>query len=465
MAQLQFTNPELLAQLGLTPADFRMIGGPIEYSAGSYGAGLPSSSWQQLGQTMRYNPEVLSQMGLTPADFNMIQAGGLQPGSWQQLGQAGAEFSPYANMTIGGQAIPGIGNLAGQAGAGLPEGSVDLANQLLQYQQQFTPGGVGNIPTGTPNLQYSGNQPLNPMDVIKKLLNQGGDQQGQTGQPTGLSGILGGLGDIWEGIGKEGTAIPLAMLAYLNQKDFEYPNAPQVQWPSWMEQLRQDTMQPEEYDIASQSLQGLLGTDPTESIMAGLTAQQDIDRQKYEKYMRPQLASAGQLDSTYSANVLGDYLAQQQAQALGQRGELAQWVPQFQAGVAGQLGSLGAQRGATGQGWYGQGMDWTQLANTPGQRGFELEYQKIADQEANKNKAEQLWSAIMMGNMFPQNPIFRQNWGTGQQQPWGSISGTGGQQTELSDLEKALGYGKQGIDLWQTGQGLWNVGKGILNWF
>jgi len=209
------------------------------------------------------------------------------------------------------------------------------------------------------------------------------------------------------------------MLAYLNQKSFDYPSPSAIEWPTWMEQARQTGMNPAEYGLASNKFQSLMGTDPTEQIMAGLTAQQDIDRQKYEKYINPLMASQGQYDSTYRANMLGDYLSQQQATALGQRGQLAQWVPEFQSSLATSLGNLGSQISSSNQGWYGQGLEYTTLANTPQQRGFELEYAKQSKAEEAKNQAEQLWNAILMGNMFPQNPVWNPRWGTGQ-------TGTGG---------------------------------------
>jgi len=298
---------------------------------------------------------------------------------------------------------PGVSGSLNPLTGGYGEGAQGL--NIQELLNQFTGGGDTNWMNNVAN-------------VIRTLLS--GKGTGATGQANqGTEGILGGLGDIYSSLGGLGTVGPAAMLAYLNQKSFDYPSPSAIEWPTWMEQARQTGMNPAEYGLASNKFQSLMGTDPTEQIMAGLTAQQDIDRQKYEKYINPLMASQGQYDSTYRANMLGDYLSQQQATALGQRGQLAQWVPEFQSGLATSLGNLGSQISSSNQGWYGQGLGYTTLANTPQQRGFELEYAKQAKAEEDKNKAEQLWSAIMMGNMFPQNPVWRTGWGTGQ-------TGTGG---------------------------------------
>ena len=72
------------------------------------------------------------------------------------------------------------------------------------------------------------------------------------------------------------------------------------------------------------------------------------------------LAAQGQLDSTYYANLLGDYLQGQQSQSLSntanlltnqatQNYNLAQWLPQFKQSVAGSLGNLGQNKASLEQ--------------------------------------------------------------------------------------------------------------------
>lgn len=124
--------------------------------------------------------------------------------------------------------------------------------------------------------------------------------------------------------------------------------------------------EPAEYGLVSRGLQELAGLQPEqfqlpiEDILGAQQAQQAIQQQNWLQQIRPQLAAAGQLDSTYEANLLADYLQQQQAQQLGLGAQLRtqqalenlatqRWLPGFQAGALGQLGALGAQRAAIPQ--------------------------------------------------------------------------------------------------------------------
>jgi len=182
------------------------------------------------------------------------------------------------------------------------------------------------------------------------------------------------------------------------------PEAPEYQLPAWAEGLPTETLDlirqgygkqvstPQEYDLASQALQGLLGHEPTpttigmpedyatarqgftelagyqpdqfklpmEEIQQALSAQQAIQMEQYQKQIRPMLAQQGQLDSTYYTNLIGDYMKGQQAQTYGttadlltqqaqQNAQTQQWLPQFQSGVYGSLANLGTQQSSIDQ--------------------------------------------------------------------------------------------------------------------
>ena len=166
----------------------------------------------------------------------------------------------------------------------------------------------------------------------------------------------------------------------LSQMGGEEPTAPsfQSQIPDWAKNLPPEILQyirqgvgqqlqePSEYGISSQALQNMLQYQPSQfqfpmgDIQAALAAQQAQQFADYEKQITPILAGQGQLDSTYYANLISDYLRGQQTQRLGttadlltqqaqQNYNLQQWLPQFQAGVAGQLGGIGQQRQGVGQ--------------------------------------------------------------------------------------------------------------------
>lgn len=129
--------------------------------------------------------------------------------------------------------------------------------------------------------------------------------------------------------------------------------------------------EPTEYGVSSKALEGMLGYQPEqfqfpmEKIQQALSAQQGLQLQDYQKQIRPILANQGQLDSTYYANLLGDYLQGQQAQTYGttadlytqqaqQNYDLSKWLPQYQAGVSEALANIGGLRGNVAQYNVGQ---------------------------------------------------------------------------------------------------------------
>lgn len=160
--------------------------------------------------------------------------------------------------------------------------------------------------------------------------------------------------------------------------DQETPEAPAFQLPQWAQglppeilnlirgQVGQQLPVPQEFGMARQTLQDLLALQPQqfqlpiEQIQQALAAQQALQMQQYQQQIRPALAGAGQLDSTYHANLLGQFLQGQQAQTYGttadlltqqalQNLQLQQYFPQMRAGVAGQLAGLGGQQAGIGQ--------------------------------------------------------------------------------------------------------------------
>jgi hypothetical protein len=156
-------------------------------------------------------------------------------------------------------------------------------------------------------------------------------------------------------------------------KSYEAPTVPQYTLPSWAESLPpeiidyikqgvgQTLSQPAEYDIASQQLQSLLGQTPEQfaypmaDIQKALEAQQGLQYEQYQKQIRPTMAAQGQLDSTYYANMLSDFLKNQQSQSLSntanlltnqatQNFQLQQWLPQFKASVSQALQGVGGAK-------------------------------------------------------------------------------------------------------------------------
>lgn len=184
----------------------------------------------------------------------------------------------------------------------------------------------------------------------------------------------------------------------------ERPDAPQFQMPSWAQGLPEEMLQyirqgvgqqlqqPQEYDIASQQLQQLLGQQqsqfqlPIEAIQKALAAQQQQQYRDWSEQINPILANQGQLDSSYHANLVGRYLQDQQTASLGNTANLLtqqaqenlntqRWYPQMQAGLAGQLAGVGSQKSDVSRfnitspyqtyipamsGAYGQGMNLAQ---------------------------------------------------------------------------------------------------------
>lgn len=118
---------------------------------------------------------------------------------------------------------------------------------------------------------------------------------------------------------------------------------------------------PSEYDFVEQGLKGLHGYQPEqfrfpmEDIQKALEAQQALQYEQYQKQINPILASQGQYDSTYRANLLSDFLKNQQAQQYGttadlltnqamQNLDISRWLPQLQSSALSGLQSLGGAR-------------------------------------------------------------------------------------------------------------------------
>lgn len=133
----------------------------------------------------------------------------------------------------------------------------------------------------------------------------------------------------------------------------------------YMPQLQQLT-EPAEYGRAGLGLEELLGYTPDQfqypmnEIQQALAAQQALQMEQYQKQLRPVMAQQGQLDSTYYANMISDYLKGQQAQTYGttadlltnqamQNYDLSKWLPQFKSGILGEMGNLGQLRQGTQQ--------------------------------------------------------------------------------------------------------------------
>lgn len=230
-------------------------------------------------------------------------------------------------------------------------------------------------------------------------------------------------------------------------KSGKAPSAPQYQMPSWAAGLPEEQLAlirsqigkqasiPGEFDIASQALQGLLGTQaeqfqlPIQQIQDALAAQQGIQYQDYLKEIRPIMAAQGQLDSSGYTNRISDFLQGQQAQSYGtnadlltqqalQNLQLQQWVPQFQSGIAGQLAGLGGQRSALDQfnltlpfqttipalgNIYGQGLQFgdrnTQQANMQYQAQLQDYLQKQQQQSQMYQQLGQLGMAGLTGGL------------------------------------------------------------------
>lgn len=215
------------------------------------------------------------------------------------------------------------------------------------------------------------------------------------------------------------------------------PAVPAYQMPSYAQGLPEEQLalirsmsgkqaaMPQEYDIASQALQGLLGTQadqfqlPIQQIQDALAAQQGIQYQDYLKEIRPVMAAQGQLDSSGYTNRISDFLQGQQAQSYGsnadlltqqalQNLQLQQWVPQFQSGIAGQLAGLGGQKSALDQfnlqlpfqttipalgSVYGQGM---QLGDKNYDSAMKQYQQAMQEYEQQQQQQQALYKTIGM---------------------------------------------------------------------
>jgi len=194
-------------------------------------------------------------------------------------------------------------------------------------------------------------------------------------------------------------------------------------------QIGKTVAAPGEFDIASQSLQGLLGISPDqfqfplEAINQALDAQQAQQLQRFEENVNPLLAQRGQLDSTTRENQLGRFLSDQGTSRLGttadlltqqaqQNFQLAQFLPQFQSQIAGQLGGLGGQRVALDQfnfqipqqqanalgGVFNQGIDLGQRRINQSNLQFQADLQaRLAQQQQQSQLFQSLGSLGFSG--------------------------------------------------------------------
>lgn len=118
---------------------------------------------------------------------------------------------------------------------------------------------------------------------------------------------------------------------------------------------------PGEYGQTGEALTNLLNYSPSnfsfpmEDIQKALDAQQGLQFEQYQKQLRPVMAGQGQLDSTYYANMISDFLKNQQAQKYGttadlltqqatQNFDLSKWLPTFKSNVASQIQGLGGAK-------------------------------------------------------------------------------------------------------------------------
>jgi len=237
---------------------------------------------------------------------------------------------------------------------------------------------------------------------------------------------------------------------------------------------------PQEFDISSQYLQGLMQQQPSQyelpidDINKALQAQQEIQMQDYMKQIRPTLARQGQLDSSYYTNLLGDYKQGQQSDYLTNYANLLtnqaqtnlqnqQWLTGQQAGAAGQLAGIGGQRAGVDlqniqlpfqttlpalQQGYGmqEGLQNNLFNQQLGAYGQEMDVYNQNKQSYDQTRA-MLWQAALgaatggMG-MIPGVTGGMMGAGTGAlggaTGQLGSMAGGGMQQTDLSSLLKSL---------------------------
>ena len=367
---------------GVNPADWARLGPEVQQRMlQTYGSGSGGNILQQLGG-------------------NLFGGGGQQQGG---------------NFL---QNIPFLGSLFG-------------GNPSLEIPG-FGPGGMFGGSTGT-----GGN--------VGNLLNSlfGGGQQGG-GMGGGMGGGFGGGGfGGGQGGGILSPALLTALSALTRPDKPTRPNAPQFQLPAWAQQLPEEALaliraqggqqlqEPKEFGMASQTLQNLLQSKPDQfqfpmaNIQQALAAQQGLQFQDWQKQMRPTAAQGGYLDSTYFGNMMGDYLKGQQAQTYGTTADLLtqqaqqnlalqQWLPQFQASLAGQLGGLGGQRLGVSEynlqqpykqagalsGMFGQGSDLASQLYQSQQLPFGIEmagYQDILGRRGQSmENIGDIWSNYLM---------------------------------------------------------------------
>ena len=197
----------------------------------------------------------------------------------------------------------------------------------------------------------------------------------------------------------------------------EPPPPPKYELPDWAQGLPEEQLalirkyigsslqQPAAYGQAGDVYNRLLNYQPSQfqfpmaEIQKALEAQQGLQFEQYQKQIRPVLANQGQLDSTYYANLLDNYLKGQQAQTYGttadlltQQGltnlDILKWLPSFQAGVAGQLQGLGSAQ--TGINQFNLGIPLTGQSALSGVYGQGLQ---LGDR--NKAAADQAWTQIL----------------------------------------------------------------------
>lgn len=146
---------------------------------------------------------------------------------------------------------------------------------------------------------------------------------------------------------------------------------------------------PQEYGVASQTFQELLGGEQGAAIkqeqQAALSQLQALQYEDYLKQIRPLAADQGWLDSSYYTDLIGDFMRRQQTVASMEQSDLSQWLMGQRAGVAGQLGTLGGQMAGLSQ--YNLGGQYEQQMGQYGQ-----EYS--ARENLKKQLAEQLYGLI-----------------------------------------------------------------------
>jgi len=243
--------------------------------------------------------------------------------------------------------------------------------------------------------------------------------------------------------------------------------------------------EPAEYGVTSEALQRMLQLQPEqfqlpiEDLLQAQQAQQAIQQQDWLKQIRPGMAAQGQLESTYMTDLLGDFIRRQQVESLGMGSQLRmqealenlttqRWLPEYQAGVAGQLGALGGQRAQLGlqniqlpfqttvpafQQLYGTGLSEAQQRMQQQMAGYQQEMDVYNQQ---KQSYDQMRAMLWQGGLGAVTGGLGAIPGlagglegvttgalgglTGQ---LGTMAGGGLQQQDYSGLLKTLGLGGQ----------------------